>query len=141
MGFICNIYASMHAVCTVQVHVEEFPKLLKWARVPQGCENMNPKPASISHRQVLVCFIVPKVCRMQMRAQIVVVFLLCCVQSVGERSIIHRPPKSEAHISLSQGKSLYHDHRHKDSHTSRIWGSQNTSAKARSHNIFLMLPI
>lgn len=49
--------------------------------------------------------------------------------------------KNEDHISLSQGKSLYHDHRHKDSHTSRIWVSQNMIAKACSHNIFLKLPI
>lgn len=31
-------------VCKAQTHVEELPKLLKWAHVPQGCENMNPGP-------------------------------------------------------------------------------------------------
>lgn len=32
------------AICEAQTHVEELPKLLKWAHVPQGCENMNPEP-------------------------------------------------------------------------------------------------
>lgn len=43
----------------------------------------------------------------------------CADESVGERSPIPRAPTSDAHISPSQGKSRQHDHRHKDSRTSR----------------------
>lgn len=49
------------AVREAQTHVEELPKLLKWAHVPQGCENMNPEPnshfsnAGISVRYCLQC--------------------------------------------------------------------------------------
>lgn len=32
------------AACKAWPHVEELPELLKWARVPQGCDNNDPKP-------------------------------------------------------------------------------------------------
>lgn len=137
------MWASMVA-SKAWLHVEELPELLKWLRVPQSCDNNSPKPlsyfspAGIS-TAVKSSLSSPPVCGDGVRIGFFAV--LRGVQSVGEWSTIRRAPKNEDHISLSQGKSLHHDHRHKDSHTSRIWVFQNTIATACSHNIFLKLPI
>lgn len=39
------MWASMVA-SKAWLHVEELPKLLKWVRVPQSCDNNSPKPLS-----------------------------------------------------------------------------------------------
>lgn len=77
------MWASM-AACKAWLHVKELPELLKWARVPQGCDNNDPKALSYSSLAGISMAdkssLSSQLCAAQ--AEWVRMNLLCCTASV-----------------------------------------------------------